>query len=140
MHYADMERKRSGVWNHFTVAESDGSKVVCGICKAELMYSNSTGTMLNHLKSKHPGATASTAETVTSQRSMDAFTVRRNCPPSKSELITKSVADMIAIDLLPISMVKGAGFRDLMKLVEPEYAVPGRTQMTQRIEKRYVYN
>ena len=135
-----MERKRSWVWNHFTETD-DSTKVVCGICKAELMYSNRTGTMINHLKSKHPGATAGNAVKVTSnQRSMDAFTARRNCPPSKSELITKSVADMIAIDLLPISMVEGAGFRDMMKIVQPEYTVPGRTQMTQRIEKRYVCN
>jgi len=45
---------------------------------------------------------------------------------------------MIALDLMPVSMVQGAGFRNSMKTLEPEYSVPGRTHMTGRLEKRYV--
>lgn len=128
--------KRSFVWNYFSRSLSDDSKVVCSVCKTELMYSNSTGTMLNHLKSKHPGATAEASNSQSSQKSLDTFAFRRGSL-AKSEEITSSICDMIALDLMPISMIEGAGFRKLMKLLQPEYSVPGRTLMTGRLEKRY---
>lgn len=75
---AAMDRiKRSFVWNYFSRSLSDDSKVVCSVCKTELMYSNSTGTMLNHLKSKHPGATAEASNSQSSQKSLDTFAFRQ---------------------------------------------------------------
>jgi hypothetical protein len=63
--------------------------------QAELVYSSSTGSMLNHIKSKHPGCTGS-ADAQKCQKTVDSFSVR-HCPPGKSEQITNTLADMITI-------------------------------------------
>lgn len=39
--------------------------------------------------------------------------------------------------MLPISFVEGEGFRNLMKFVEPEFAVMSRKTITARLEKLF---
>ena len=41
--------------------------------------------------------------------------------------ITNSVGRMLALDMLPYDFVEGRGFKELMKLMEPQYLVPSRT-------------
>ncbi len=134
--------KRSYVWNYFRTSDSSDSKVTCTICKAELAYSNSTGSMLNHLKNKHPGCSAdhgqSTSTDTRAGRKTISELTTRHCTPGKAQQITNKLADMIAVDMLPISVVEGTGFRALMAVVEPGYVVPGRKHITSRLEERCV--
>lgn len=118
-------------------------KVRCTVCKVELAFSNSTGTMLNHLKCKHPGCIAgagasSSTSSLGSQRPVDTFIVR-HCPPGKAEQLTNKLTDMVVIDLLPISVVEGKGFRGFLSVCEPGYAPPGRKLITTRLEQRYLF-
>ena len=95
--------------------------------------------MLNHLKLKHPTSVTSTAQTG-AQRTLDTFIVpssSRQCPPSRANAITEMITDMIAIDMLPISFVKGTGFRRLLRFVEPSYIPCARKLVTSRLEKKY---
>ena len=52
----DTQRKRqkvSKVWDHYTLKRKENA-VQCVHCKAELAFHNSTSSMLQHLKRKHP--------------------------------------------------------------------------------------
>ncbi|CAM4672977.1 unnamed protein product [Leuciscus chuanchicus] len=44
---------------------------------------------------------------------------------------------MIEKDMMPIRMVEGEGFKELMNIVQPRYSIPSRSAITRRIEKRY---
>ncbi|KAL2095565.1 hypothetical protein ACEWY4_007713 [Coilia grayii] len=44
---------------------------------------------------------------------------------------------MIEMDMLPISVVEGKGFQELIQFLEPEYRIPSRRTMTRLIESHY---
>ncbi|XP_052267568.1 E3 SUMO-protein ligase ZBED1-like [Dreissena polymorpha] len=46
--------------------------------------------------------------------------------PLKSERITQAIANMIVSDYVPLSIVEGEGFKNLMSIVAPDYTVPCR--------------
>ena len=45
---------------------------------------------------------------------------------------------MVTTDLLPINVVDGQGFREVLKYIEPGYKIPSRTTITTRVEASYV--
>ena len=47
--------------------------------------------------------------------------------------ITNSVGRMLALDMLPYDFVEGRGFKELMKLMEPQYLVPTRTTFSRSV-------
>ena len=55
------DRKRSSVWNYFTVSVCDDKKAVCGQCQESMahggdqMNSFTTSNLCKHLKVWHPG-------------------------------------------------------------------------------------
>ena len=77
--------------------------------------------MLNHLRLKHEN-------TPQKQPSMAEF-VRppRSCHLSgtKPEEITRSIVkfNMVVQDYMPLRIVEGSGFKNLMSLIAPEYSV-----------------
>ena len=44
---------------------------------------------------------------------------------------------MVALDMMPLYMVEGRGFRNLIDFLEPEYKVPSHQTIMRRISKRY---
>ena len=59
---------------------------------------------------------------------------------SQKEKITQAIADiadMVVLDYIPLSIVEGDGFRNLMEIVAPDYTVPYRNTIRSRIVKRY---
>jgi len=129
------QNKRSNVWNYFA---QKGACVICKLCKAELVYGNSMGSMNNHLKLKHPIDHSNSSQRG-QQMAMDNFVrpLVRQCPPSRVGEITDLIVDMVATDMLPLSFVDGPGFRGLMEFIEPAYNVPRRKSVTTRLEQRY---
>jgi len=90
------ERKRkSAVWSHFE--QISENEVKCKLCDTELVYSNSTGAMQNHLKSKHPTVTASddASHDTSQQTSIRAFTLKE-CDKTRQESVTRLIVKMIA--------------------------------------------
>ncbi|XP_014437169.1 calcyclin-binding protein isoform X2 [Pelodiscus sinensis] len=131
-----MERsKRSAAWNHFTKISEDA--VRCKLCSGELKYAKSTGSMLNHLKLKHPFLSCDTESR--NQAALTAFISgnSRKCTAEREEQLTELLCTMITTDMLPVSVIEGSGFRALMNFVEPEYNVPVRQTITLRLEKCY---
>ncbi|XP_075763279.1 E3 SUMO-protein ligase ZBED1-like isoform X1 [Pelodiscus sinensis] len=130
-----MERsKKSAAWNHFIQISEDVVK--CKLCSAELKYAKSTGSMLNHLKLKHPTVSRKTESR--NQTPLAAFASgssgRYN---TREEQLTELLCTMISTDMLPVSVVEGTGFRALMSFVEPDYCMPLRQTITSRLENCY---
>ena len=86
------------------------------------------GNYAESLEKQASRATAEASNSQSSQKSLESFAVRRGSQ-AKSEEITSAICDMIALDLMSISTIEGTGFRKLMKLLQLEYSVPGRTLM-----------
>ena len=100
-----------------------------------------TSSMLKHLTKKHPMAgqsgssTCSTAEgSRQKQSTLSGFFGKRECNPMKSEKISSLLAEMVAIDCLPISVVEGKGLRKLLNFIEPGYTIPSRKAISSRIK------
>ena len=81
--------------------------------------------MLNHLRLKHntgiehestPQKQPSMAEFVRSPRS-------RHLSGTKAEEITRAIVNMVVQDYMPLRIVEGSGFKNLMSLIAPEYSV-----------------
>ncbi|XP_055035972.2 E3 SUMO-protein ligase ZBED1-like [Misgurnus anguillicaudatus] len=134
---ASSKNKRSGVWNYF---DQNDQHVVCKICQIELSYHNSTSTMRSHMKSKHQTVNIDQS-TEERQLPITAFTtagnVRPMCTPERAEKTTNLISKMIARDMLPLSFVKGDGFKEVLHFLEPDYNPPSRKTITARIELQY---
>lgn len=124
-----MGKAKSEVWNNFEKVEQN--KVKCKLCEAMLSYSGSTGTMLNHLKLKHSHVTTKPVEKT--QPTIRSYVSVRKCDASRMEKISNLIAEMVARDCLPISVVEGQGFKALMEYIEPNYTVPSRKTITSRL-------
>ncbi|MEQ2230789.1 hypothetical protein ILYODFUR_032968 [Ilyodon furcidens] len=55
----------------------------------------------------------------------------------KQRTLRKKICNMIEKDMMPISMVDGGGFCDLMHLMEPSFNISSRATITTRLEARY---
>ena len=106
-----MPRTGSQVWSFFDKI-SGGKYVKCRLCGIELSFGGGlTGSMNNHIRLKHPTSTAkpSTSGTGASQSKLADFMHRKDCTPVRAEKISQLLAEMIAEDSLPISVVDGGG-------------------------------
>ena len=95
--------------------------------------------MLKHLRLKHntgiehentPQKQPSLAEFVRSPRS-------RHLSGTKAEEITRAIVNMVVQDYMPLRIVEGSGFKNLMSLIAPEYSVPSRNTIKARTDKVY---
>ncbi|XP_052806300.1 E3 SUMO-protein ligase ZBED1-like [Mya arenaria] len=128
----------SSVWKYFTKTE-DGKSVVCNLCSVKLVYGGGTSNLRNHMK-KHPVCSppSTPSKTTLKQTTLD---VTVSTPPmiqaATTERVTRAVTDWVVRDCLPLSVVDGQGFRDMMALAAPSYTVPTRPTVRARVEKRY---
>ena len=105
----------------------------------EMTYTGGTSNMLNHLKLKHssdisgwftPDKQPSVAEFAKSPRS-------RKLSSSQNEHITRAMVEMVVLDYMPLKLVEGKGFLNLMSILAPDYKVPSRYTVKSRIEMMY---
>ncbi|XP_057208474.1 E3 SUMO-protein ligase ZBED1-like [Triplophysa rosa] len=93
--------------------------------------------MLEHLKRKLPGAGAGESSKKSSGP-IDDFLLRRNsCTPQQAAALTESILNMMVKDMRPLSMVDGAGFREMVSAFHPGYILPSRTYITSLMEQKY---
>ena len=134
-------RKRSSpIWDFFnepTVASGKGKdgkdlmKVRCKLCNIQLAHGGGTTSLILHLSAKHAeeykrafGAPSSS----TKQATLTAMF--RKCSTERAATITKLIAEFVARDLRPLSVVAGDGFRQLLNGLEPGYQVPSHSHIT----------
>ena len=68
---------------------------------------------------------------------MGSFLREKTCPPWRSGHLTSAIADMIALDLRPVSLVNGIGFQKLMQVVEPGFRIPSTTHVMSLWKKKH---
>ncbi|XP_067285697.1 E3 SUMO-protein ligase ZBED1-like [Pseudorasbora parva] len=132
---------KADIWAHFGFYEVDGkldkSYAVCKICHTKIKHVGNTTNFTNHVDRWHPELTSTTTTTTTTQK-VDTSQPRIDeslvsTLPHNSERakrITRSVACFIAKDLRPYSVVENAGFRHMLKTIEPRYKLPIRATFT----------
>nr|XP_054590993.1 E3 SUMO-protein ligase ZBED1-like [Nothobranchius furzeri] len=131
---------RSDVWTNFGFYELDGkldkTHTVCKVCHTKLKYFGNTTNMSKHFERFHPARTSSAIATKTASTSQPTIKEALTTLPSASERgkkITRSVACFISKDLRPYSVVENAGFRYLLKTLEPWHNLPTRRHFTETV-------
>ncbi|KAL1247684.1 hypothetical protein QQF64_023060 [Cirrhinus molitorella] len=128
---------KADIWAHFGFYEVNGkldkSYAVCKICHTKIKHVGSTTNFTNHVDRWHPelASTTATQKVDTSQPRINESLV--STLPHNSERakrITRLVACFIAKDLRPYSVVENAGFRHMLKTIEPRYKLPTRATFT----------
>ena len=116
-----MAGKRSVVCNFFEVFNEVGKpRAHCKMCNnLSLAYSGGTGNLLHHLQMKHP------TRLDRNKGKSKLLSVRLNSSERSIE-ITKPISLFVVLDLRPISVVDGIGFKKLLNYIEPGYRVPSR--------------
>ena len=146
-------KKNSFVWASFD--KVDDRSVQCRLCFAKLAVSGcSTGSMINHLKYKH-GITGCSKKTSSSSSgseqkmmttSFDAAAFEQFSiepiglspfEPSQPEPLSDLIINMTVKDVLPLSVIEGEGFRDLIGFLSPSYRFPSRLEFSARLNALY---
>ena len=135
----------SAVWNHFTVSIADENKAICNHCKSLMLQGGKNlktygmTNLLKYLRLKHEAEysalqaakevtqTKSKGKSVGVQQILNGF-VQKVIPfgfnhPMAWKII-QYVAEMIALDNKPFSIVDDDGFKRLLEVLEPRYTLP----------------
>ena len=149
---------RSIVWEFFSRQKTNGNRII-GICKigtCKLPVQCATGAttgLYAHLRAAHPKAHKECVarneenhkrklaeqelknENKKQNKVDDLFNKKAHWSSSHPNAIaiTNSVGRMLALDMLPYDFVEGRGFKELMKLMEPQYLVPSRTTFSRSV-------
>ncbi|XP_047461459.1 E3 SUMO-protein ligase ZBED1-like [Mugil cephalus] len=118
----DRPRKFTPVWNNFDLVTPN--KVKCRLCSTELSYINkSTSSMLRHYRARHGNE--------------ELADTRESTPVPNKQAVDEAVVNMIIKDCQPLSFVENEGFRELLKLIVPLYALPSRKTIKDLVSQRY---
>ncbi|XP_068097505.1 E3 SUMO-protein ligase ZBED1-like [Hyperolius riggenbachi] len=119
----------------------DKTKIICKICGVRLSYSGNTTNLRQHLIYKHrreynelvgtQGAVVDPQKNVevvppreVASRAVVAPTVGRT---------TKAVADFIVRDLMPVEIIEGEGFTQMLSVLDPNYKLPAASFLAHTI-------
>jgi len=141
---------RSVYWSYFTKDPVDPEVAVCKLCSAKISRKgSSTSGMANHIKNRHRsidvskqpssalGQSVSVQQTLLQSMSRSTTQVRRPLRQEESERLRRSLAWMCAVDIRPISIVDGVGFRNYSRLLNPNFVLPTRRTLTSYVHRIY---
>ena len=145
---------KSLIWNHFARIENgEGSKKasMCNYCSTviKIDYGN-TSSMARHLQAKHtdiykkfdiqrkenenkPKKQKTEYQTTITDAIKVSEKAKWSSEHPKAKALTNAVGHWMAASLHPYSLVEEDGFRNVMKLAEPNYVVPSATTFSRRI-------
>ena len=150
---ASTRKRKSGVWEYFDEPkeneEAGGDdrnlkrKIPCKLCDLKLSDGGGTSNLKSHLQAKHPqeyqrlmNSEADKKKQQPKQSVLNHSSLRV-CSSQKAAAITERIANFVALDLRPLRVVEGTGFKQLMNYIEPAYVVPSHTHITSIICKKY---
>lgn len=140
----------SAVWGWFTKCPDSKEHAICNFCQQKLTRKGSTTTVMwSHVKTQHKsiylnymaslsgstkgsnskGVTPSPAKPPCVQPGIKqslAAAVAKPMSKSQQENLRRAAAYMCAVDVKPLSMVNGKGFRYFCGLLNPSFTVPDR--------------
>ncbi|XP_004845422.1 zinc finger BED domain-containing protein 4 [Heterocephalus glaber] len=138
-------KKTSKLWNHFSICSADSTKVVCLHCGRTISRGKKptnlgTSCLLRHLQRFHGHVLKTdTSEPVLPCSVAGQGPLSSEVPGASSfsdsneklydshpvaKKITSLIAEMIALDLQPYSLVDNVGFSRLLEYLKPQYSLP----------------
>nr|XP_024661555.1 zinc finger BED domain-containing protein 1-like [Maylandia zebra] len=143
-------RKSSVVWRYFGYLKSDKkqSSTHCKLCRQHVpTKTGNTTNLFHHLKQCHP---QEHAQSLTESANLSSKTTggipakqQQSIESAFSSVlpydkkakrhsdITNAIAYCLAKDMLPINTVENEGFKQLIKVLDPRYQLPGRKHFSQ---------
>nr|XP_060636684.1 E3 SUMO-protein ligase ZBED1-like [Anolis sagrei ordinatus] len=115
----------------------DKSKIICKLCGVRLSYSGNTTNLRQHLIYKHRceyNQLVGTQTTTLDKRmvGMGEFGPSRTPIPGRT---TRAVADFIVLDLMPVEVVEGEGFGQMLGVLDPSYKPPNASSLAHTVLK-----
>ena len=129
-------KHRSDIWKYFERISGE-RKAKCTICCKILAYCGGTTNLRDHLTSKHPlhyEYEKRDNKTQAKQGKIDSFVKSHHC---SDKLATERIADMIALDLRPISSFEGEGLCSIVTFLQPGYRLPSRKYITTVLKRKH---
>ena len=143
-------RKRSEIWNYFFIYVCDDKKAVCHECQENVARggdktnSFNTSNLWKHLKIRHPDKLkelkesekeasknkAAAKEQASSSQAMLQECLEQSRPYQinhpVAQRITRLIAELMALDCQPFSVVEDQEFVRLLSHLQPHYQLPCR--------------
>ncbi|XP_037016300.2 zinc finger BED domain-containing protein 4 [Artibeus jamaicensis] len=138
-------KKTSKLWNHFSVCSADPTKVACLHCGRTISRGKKptnlgTSCLLRHLQRFHGsvlttdvpqstpppplGVRVPPSAELSGTASFDDTDEKFYDSHPVAKKITSLIAEMIALDLQPYSLVDNVGFNRLLAYLKPQYSLP----------------
>ncbi|XP_069461228.1 E3 SUMO-protein ligase ZBED1-like isoform X1 [Ambystoma mexicanum] len=119
----------------------DKTKIICKLCGVRLSYSGNTTNLRQHLIYKHrreynelvgtQGAVVDPQKSVETLPSRD-LAARAVATPTIGRT-TRAVADFIVRDLMPVEVIEGEGFNQMLGILDPSYKIPAASFLAHTI-------
>ena len=126
-------RQEFGFYYHFgfyyppATQQLEMSHSVCKVCKTKVRYFGNTTNARAHTARHLPELEGMTAEQqpppAASQRKLHQFVDKLPANSERAKKINKSISCFMSKDLRPYSVVEYAGFRFVIKTIEPKYII-----------------
>lgn len=113
----------------------DKSKIICKLCGVRLSYSGNTTNLRQHLIYKHRceyNQLVGTQSATLDKGGAGEFGAPRPPAPGRT---TRAVADFIVLDLMPVEVVEGEGFGQMLGVLDPSYKPPDATSLAHTVLK-----
>ena len=109
----------------------------CKLCDLQLGDGGGTSNLMNHLQAKHPQEYQKNSESARTKEKQVVLNhnILRVCNSQRAAAIIERVATFL--DLQPLRVVEGMGFKQLIRYIEPGYVVPSRTHVASICRKKY---
>lgn len=117
--------------NDYFVRNNEFQK--CCICAATYsgIGKTSTGTLKNHIKTKHPNQYQKCIQTTLNFQQINPYTSKENF------IKTKVMINWIIMSLQPFSVVEDKFFVEMIKGFDPRYQIPCRKYIKNQIVKKF---
>ena len=147
-----MPRVKAVIWDYFKVVDGNQQFTRCLTCSDRISRGGKTAknfnttNMIDHLQKKHPVEYKDYEEKKKlrelkeqkdrRQPTMEETRARVkiwDINEPKTERIHRKIAEMMALDYQPLSVVNDVGFTRLLQTIEPKYKVPSRKYFTDNV-------
>ena len=147
-----MPRVKAVVWDYYKIVDQDQQFARCLACNVRISRGGKTAkcfnttNMIDHLQKKHPVEYKDYEEKKKlrqlkeqkdrRQPTMEETRARVkvwDINDPKAERIHHKIAEMMALDYQPLSVVNDVGFISLLQMIEPKYKVPSRKYFTENV-------
>ncbi|XP_061445480.1 E3 SUMO-protein ligase ZBED1-like isoform X2 [Rhineura floridana] len=115
----------------------DKSKIICKLCGVRLSYSGNTTNLRQHLIYKHRceyNQLVGTQTTALDKGVVGTGEFGAPRPPAPGRT-TRAVADFIVLDLMPVEVVEGEGFGQMLGVLDPSYKPPDANSLAHTVLK-----